>query len=163
MIWPRFHFALLPLATSIIACALVAPNLAVACTACNTSCTSTVDTGYSSCNGNPNCTYPLEFCSTGCICGRCISHGGSGSCCGITYYTPVIYPGSGICSGSECGTLPEHARIHSRESLRGHHDTEIRNGYSPGVIMLTAAVSYRQESLVYVFDRCAHTIRLMTE
>jgi len=105
----------------------------------------------------------LIFCmGGGCVCGTCEEEGGSGLCCGKIYYTPTIYPEPGDCG--ECGNSPSHARTHAnRQSSGGRYSAELRQGYSPGLIMLTPTVSYRAPLFAYVYNRCSHTFTLIAE
>jgi hypothetical protein len=128
-------------------------------------CTSTLDLGDEPCTGARGCSgsYPVIVCSFGCSCGACHSQGSSGECCGHRYYLPNVYPQPGICSGSGCGELPRHARTHSRDRdttiLRS---VELRQDYSPGLIVLTPTIGYRPPVFVYALD-CSHSYQLVVE
>jgi hypothetical protein len=40
---------------------------------------------------------------------------------------------------------------------------ELRQDYSPGRIMLSPTVTYKEPLFVYVFGRCNHTYRLLAD
>jgi hypothetical protein len=131
---------------------------------CDSPCGGYLDPGGRSCNGDPTCQeYPTYCTSSGCICGQCVSHGGSGDCCGLIYYSAVVYPGSGACPG-DCGYATTHGRMHvARGHRKNPHESEVRGRYSPGLIMLNATASYRPASIVYVYSNCSHDLRLVVE
>jgi hypothetical protein len=127
-----------------------------------TSCWGILDEGPTRCTGC-NAYYDLEFCTRGCQCGNCLSHGGSGLCCGHIYYSPVIYPLPDDCGG-ECGLARVHPRTHvSRNGQEGKHSEELRQGYSPGLILLAPGVTYREPLFAYDFNHCRHSFGLLAE
>jgi len=131
---------------------------------CDATCVTILDTGCFSCNGQPECIECPTYChQPGCSCGTCISQGGSGDCCGHTYYSAEIYgDGSGNCSGDLCGEAPTHALTHITRGFRKNpHEAEVAGGYSPGLIMITATASYKPESMLYVYSNCSHDLKLI--
>jgi hypothetical protein len=113
--------------------------------------------GAGGCEGN----YTAVFCVSGCIAGECFEQAGSGECCGRIYYLASLYPDGGICHG-DCDNA--RVRVHARSShVSSQHSAELRRGYSPGLIMLTADLSYKEPQLVYTFDRCNHNYGLLAE
>jgi hypothetical protein len=139
--------------------ALFSPGTASAqCTDCN----GILDEGPTPC---PGCKsyYDQEFCTRGCQCGTCIAHGGSGLCCGYRYYSPVIYTQPDDCGG-ECGLARVHPRTHVSTNVQeSKHSEELRQGYSPGLILLAPGVTYREPLFAYDFDHCRHSFDLVAE
>lgn len=127
-----------------------------------TDCWGILDEGPTLCTGCHS-YYELEFCTRGCVCGNCVSHGGSGLCCGHIYYSPVIYPLGEDCGG-ECGLARVHPRTHvGRNSQQGKRSEELRQGYSPGLILLAPGVTYREPLFAYDFNHCRHSFGLVAE
>lgn len=113
-------------------------------------------------NGDPtecwgtNCQsqYIVTYCDFGCQAQFCTFNGNSLNCCGQRIdYAQAFGP----CH--DCGQ-PE-IRIHVRAS-RPNRDyrAELLQGYSPGLIMLSATKSYRPPELAEIFIRCSHAYRL---
>ncbi len=128
-------------------------------------CTGIWDYGDLPCTGANGCSdsFPDESCGDTCFCGICDERGSSGECCGHTYYVPNFYEGNGDCS-NECGDIAIHARTHvNRQNPRSQHSLYLRKDYSPGLIMLTPTVSYKEPLFGYVYNRCSHTYRLIVE
>lgn len=126
-------------------------------------CYTYLDLGDVNCTGANGCqdTWDDEICGFGCVCGSCTNKGSSGECCGKIYYIPNIAPEDGDCEGN-CGDARTHALSHKRDGAAGR-STDLLHDHTPGVIMLTRTVSYRDPRLLYVLDRCSHVYRLMTE
>jgi hypothetical protein len=144
------------------------PGRAGAQDQCSAHCTGYQDDGEILCTGSNGCTgsYEAESCALGgCTCGTCYPKGSSGECCSRIYYIPNVYPMSGSCNTIECGDASIHARSHlsRNDGGEGRNSAELRQAYSPGLIMLTPTLSYREPSLLYVLDRCSHTYRLVAE
>ena len=100
--------------------------------------------------------YKLSFCDVGCAGEFCDGQGNSLNCCGTEYrYAQISEP----CH--DCGQPP---RAHVRES---HPNPEFRaellQGYTPGLVMLSATKSYRPPQLVETYSRCRRTYRLVVE
>jgi hypothetical protein len=116
------------------------------------------------CTGPNGCTgsYPLEYCTFGCVSGTCEDRGGSGLCCGRLYYTPVIYPDGGRCDpGGGCGTGRAHASRPTATS--SPHAQQLLQGRSPGVIKVSDNFGYREPTFAYVYDRCRHEYAVLVE
>ncbi len=142
---------------------LIGPDQAAAATnGCGT-CSGTLDLGPEPCTGRNGCTgsYEQMICSWGCSCGVCHDNGSSGLCCSTRYNLPNIYLEPGTCD--ECGEIAAHARAHEkRRSANTQQSVELRQDYSPGLIMLTPTVTYREPAFFYAAD-CSHTYQLIAE
>jgi hypothetical protein len=116
---------------------------------------------------SPGCmgSYTPTYCRFGCVSGTCENQGGSGQCCGHLYYTAVIYPdGQDSCHDLGCGENGQFRRVHGKTSrVDSQYSAELRQGYTPGLIMLSARLSYKPPRLVYAFSRCNHSFRLIIE
>lgn len=144
---------------------LINPRRAIAGDDCDRFCSDVWDWGSVPCTGK-NCSgqYEDESCASGCVCGTCQRQGGSGLCCDTKYSVPVIDPGSGSCSGIECGDIAKHARTHAaRQTIRSPFSAALRRDNSPGLIMLTATASCRPAVFGYAYNRCKHTYVLVFE
>src|ERR1700723_1350228 len=131
---------------------------------CDASCVGYSDPLQINCSGGGGCQsfYMKVFCSSGCTCGDCASQGSSGQCCGRIYYLAVVY-GNGE-GGCECGDVKQHAQTHSnRLNPEGRRTVDLRQDYSPGLIMLTATESVREAGFGYAYNRCAHNYQLVFE
>jgi len=127
-------------------------------------CTGIEYNGEIQCVGAGGCSdsFPWETCTSTCFCGSCVSRGSSGLCCGHLYYVPNFYAGSGDCT-AYCGNVAVHARSHiNRESSDRELALVLRGDNTPGRIMLTSSISYREPVFVYALD-CSHTFRLVVE
>jgi hypothetical protein len=128
---------------------------------CTAECTGIEDFGEVPCAGCSD-TRPDESCSDTCYCGTCHLHGSSGECCGRIYYVPNFYPAPGDCT-NECIGVPAHARTHaSRRKLNTQFTVDLRQGSTPGLIMLTPTRSYRDPVFLYALD-CSRQYRLVAE
>ena len=66
--------------------------------------------------------------------------------------------------GGDCGNVAKHAQTHSnRLNPNAWREVELRQDYSPGLIMLTMTESYREPVFGYAYNRCNHTYRLVFE
>jgi hypothetical protein len=129
-------------------------------------CTGIEDLGSSPCTGAGGCEseHEVEMCFFGCTCGECDRHGSSGECCGHIYYVPNVYQGQGCGNCGECGGARTHIRSTSiGRGVASDTPLELRQDYSPGLIVLTRTLSYREPLFVYVLNRCDHTYRLIAE
>jgi len=117
-------------------------------------------TGAHGCFGSRAPTY----CSFGCISGTCNNQGNSTECCGTSHYIAQITPDGDSCDAEECtggsGVFRTHASV---SHVNSEHSAERRQGYSPGLIMLSANMSYKPARLIYVFNRCSHSFKLIVE
>jgi len=113
------------------------------------------------CHGN-NCesTFVIEACRQGCNCGTCFTSG-YGDCRGYHWSTLSIAQEPGTCNG--CQGLAIHARTHSARRSSNTQHNAVRQGYTPGLIMLTPTKSYRPPLFMYAYNRCRHTYMLITE
>ena len=130
------------------------------------SCTGIEDFGSTSCTGAGGCQsdHEDEICFFGCTCGECNPRGSSGECCGRIYYVPNFYSGNDCGNCGECGAARTHLRSHiKRDGNRQQYNVELRQDYSPGRIMLSPTVTYKEPLFVYVFSRCNHTYRLLAD
>jgi len=127
-------------------------------------CTGIEYYGDGNCTGSGGCrdSYPIEFCSFGCISGTCHASGSGGLCCGHQYYVPNIYLDGGECHGGNCG-LSRHASRSSESRAHVELDARILQGYHPGIIKVSDTVSYKEARLIYVFDRCRHEFGPLVE
>lgn len=109
------------------------------------------------CSGT-NCSgwYRLSFCDFGCDAQFCEPAGNSLECCGQRYdYAEA----SGPCH--DCGQPP---RTHVRASHPNQeYRAELLQGYTPGLIMLSATKSYSPPELVEIYSRCSRTYRLVVK
>lgn len=132
--------------------ALLTPCLA------NASCTDYEDFGDVRCSGAGGCvsSHPSIICGFGCISGTCNSRGSSGECCGNIYYVANISPDGGRgCTQAGCGEL--RSRNHSSSVPSSpEHRAELLKGYSPGVVLLSERLSYKEPQIIYALDRCNH-------
>lgn len=109
------------------------------------------------CTGqNCSSSYTTTICWYGCQSGTCVSQGGSGECCGHTYYSAEIYPGEPC---NDCS----NARVHPSKlsGVHSSHVAELRRGELLNQIELTSTLAYRPPSLIFVPDRCRHTYGLV--
>ncbi len=82
----------------------------------------------------------------------------------MIYYVPNIFGAPGSCNGVECGGSPVHARTHlTRKDRDLQTRVNLRNDRSPGLIMLSPTVTYREPLFIYAYDRCKHTYRVIIE
>jgi hypothetical protein len=123
-----------------------------------------VDEGTQRCTGSGGCSseYELEFCTTGCACGNCVSHGGSGLCCDHIYYTPSVQRGIGDCDSEDCGFIAVHARTHLKRH-DSQYAAQLRDNYSRGLILLQPNISFREPLFAYGYNRRKHSYRLIAE
>jgi hypothetical protein len=132
---------------------------------CSENCEGYFDAGQFNCSGAGGCKsfYERYLCGPGCTCGSCDSHGSQGQCCGQPYYEAVIYPNGESCD-EVCGDGTRHARIHmNRLNTSAVHTVDLRQDYSPGLIMLKPTESYREPIFGYAYNRCDHSYRLVFE
>jgi len=143
---------------------VIASSNRATATACDGGCWGYFDAGSFNCKGSGGCTgsYERYLCWPGCACGTCTNHGSSGLCCGSIYYEPNFYSGSGNCLG--CGDVTKHAQTHSnRLNPNAWRTVELRQDYSPRLVMLTPTESYREPVFGYAYNRCNHTYQLVFE
>jgi hypothetical protein len=123
------------------------------------------DWGSVDCTGLHGCMSQWEEigCTFGCISGSCNPTGNSTECCGTRHdYAAGHDDGQGGCSGVNCGNV--RFRVHARAShLSSPHSAELLQGYTPGLVMLSADLSYKSTQLVYTFNRCNHSYEAVVE
>ena len=103
------------------------------------------------------------YCSFGCVSGTCDNQGNSTECCGTSHYVAQIYPDGDSCKDQGCGESGLF-RFHTKTPLvNSQHSAELRQGYSPGLVMLSANVSYKPARLIYVYNRCSRSFKLIIE
>jgi hypothetical protein len=118
------------------------------------------DFGSIPCSGANGChsQWELITCGFGCDAGTCEDDGNSTECCGTKHEYAQIVGDGGACG--ECGGIRFHA---GAAHASPQHNAELRQGYTPGLIMLSANLSYRPSQLVYTLNRCNHKYELTVE
>jgi len=105
----------------------------------------------SECTGPHGCAkwYTVSYCDLGCTSGACNPVGNTRQCCSLIIHYAEIVPDGDRCP--DCGNIRTHLkpRPHSNP-----HRSELLQGRSPGLIMLSPAVSYKPLELVDVFRGC---------
>ena len=95
--------------------------------------------------------YFYSLCTTGCVHGYCISHGGSGQCsCGFVYYSAVIYSDGGDCSGDNCSLA--RVRVSHLAQNSKEHNTHVQEGTNS---------PRRVPRLLFVLNPCEHSFQLI--
>ena len=126
-------------------------------------CVGYFDLGSEDCTGKNGCENSWDelLCSFGCVSGTC-SLSNSTECCGVIHRSAQIYGDGDGCSGEECGDA--HRRIHVRNThTNPQYRAELLQGYTPGLIMLSADISYKEPGLIYAFNRCSHSYEMVVE
>jgi len=122
-------------------------------------CWDYVDLGDQACSGDGGCqgTFPVVFCTFGCVSGTCNNEGNGGFCCGQQFSYAQIFPdGQGSCHGNECG-----GGIGRRQPRLRHKkaDALARLKVDPDAVLLT----YRPPRMVFVPNSCDHVYSVLLE
>jgi len=123
------------------------------------------DFGAEDCTGTGGCESSWEeiLCGFGCVSGTCDPRGNSTECCGHKEtYAQITPEGGGDCSGNECGDA--RIRVH-RTTLHAsaEHRRELLQGYTPGLILLSDELAYKEPQVIYSFHRCNHSYEIAIE
>ncbi len=117
------------------------------------------------CGGPGGCEdiYYLENCVAGCTGGTCVDHGGSGECCGMVYYTSVIYedPWEPPCNQGICGDV--RIRPIGQPILDEGPKISFYSDGSSEKILLAKDVTIQVPLFRYVYVRCHHSFDLIAE
>jgi hypothetical protein len=144
---------------------ILAPLLTVLFMACLVKIARAECVGYMNLNQiciAKNCSggYTQSTCTFGCTSGECEPQGGSGVCCGKTYYNAQIQPDGGHGCG-DCGDARTHAALPSGKEKQ--QSVELWIGAALRRAEIGGGRSYRMPRLVFVADRCAQRYGLVVE
>lgn len=120
------------------------------------------------CVGEHDCTGQWQpvYCDFGCTSGSCNDRGNSTECCGVREdYAQISPDGGNGCNTGDCGEQGE-VRIRSHAQTpraTPEHRAELLQSYSPGLIMVSASMSYKPPELLYRFNGCSHSYELVVE
>ncbi len=123
-------------------------------------CWAYADGDEGECSGANHCNgfYIVTYCVDGCTSGQCDPAGNTRECCGNRIDYAAIEGDGGRC---DCDSI---IRVHARAPrTTSQHSAELLQGYTPGLIMLSASVSYKPAQIFYTFNRCSHSYRVVVE
>jgi len=123
------------------------------------------DWGAVDCTGSGGCESQWEdiTCGIGCVSGSCNSTGNSTECCGTRHdYAAGVDDGQDSCHGVGCGGSPGRHHIRGPRA-QSQHRAELLQGYTPGLVMISADLSYKEPQLIYVLNRCNRTYEAVAD